>query len=512
MVEMVVLIAVFSIASAMVLTTLLNFSASAARSEQYSQRESNVEKLFGFATANLTKADRLQIGRKNLGYNAVGFSGTRLSGKGAPATGLGVNGDYYTDTISGFLWGPKEAGAWATRTNWAVNPSFETDLASWTNFAGGSVVRTRTAAAEAGSIAGGWVQKIVTDGAAANQGALYGPTTVLPSRSYTASLYVKATAGRALVLSLLEYTGSDVLLGQTQTNFTTTGNWQRISVSRGFGSTGSRARMSISSQSTLAYTAYVDSALLEQSSSLRKYFDGSGYMNGSDVWIADPGDQVAWLGTAQASTSVSGNILDLTGPKIPVDPASLAGDQIIFRTANNRCNRLVYFGTDAPVSAQNKIRIASASSCAALAPLGATAGPAQGGAAPTDNVLTAIRDNSSDNPTQLTVGGQAISIVTLASGVYNRPVEAGAVKPVFSFYGTARLGNSAAPPIPVDTEASSASVNGTYSGGIGGDDIAFIQINAYVTGGVGLRPGGGVANAVPRSEFSQVYSLNDFCT
>lgn len=40
-----------------------------------------------------------------------------LSGAGAPASGTGVNGDFYIDTTDWDIYGPKTAGAWGSGTS-----------------------------------------------------------------------------------------------------------------------------------------------------------------------------------------------------------------------------------------------------------------------------------------------------------------------------------------------------------------------------------------------------------
>lgn len=48
----------------------------------------------------------------------AGLSGTIIrSGAGAPAAGVGVNGDFYIDTTAWYIYGPKAAGAWPAGTS-----------------------------------------------------------------------------------------------------------------------------------------------------------------------------------------------------------------------------------------------------------------------------------------------------------------------------------------------------------------------------------------------------------
>lgn len=60
---------------------------------------------------------------------AAGADGkTVLNGSGAPDSGLGVNGDFYIDTVANAIYGPKTAGAWGSGTS-LIGPQGETGAA-----------------------------------------------------------------------------------------------------------------------------------------------------------------------------------------------------------------------------------------------------------------------------------------------------------------------------------------------------------------------------------------------
>jgi hypothetical protein len=49
------------------------------------------------------------------GFSLIGPAGNTVRyGVGAPVAGLGINGDFYIDTATAFIYGPKTAGAWPT--------------------------------------------------------------------------------------------------------------------------------------------------------------------------------------------------------------------------------------------------------------------------------------------------------------------------------------------------------------------------------------------------------------
>lgn len=120
--------------------------------------------------------------------------------------------------------------------------------------------------------------------------------TVLPSTQYFASAYVKGEAGKVFTLSIEEWTLAGTYIGSTTTqNITATGAWQRVSVSRVMGSTGVRANVVVSNVAAVVHTFYVDSVLLEASSTLQDYFDGSYPASGDFSYT--------WTGAVDASTS-----------------------------------------------------------------------------------------------------------------------------------------------------------------------------------------------------------------
>lgn len=120
--------------------------------------------------------------------------------------------------------------------------------------------------------------------------------SVSADTSYTASAWVRGESGKALTINLSEYTSGDVLIGTTTASTTTaTGSWQQIIVTRGFGSTGVKAKVSIISKSSAQHEIYADAIMLADSSYSGIYFDGS--FTDSNGFIYD------WTGTPNASSS-----------------------------------------------------------------------------------------------------------------------------------------------------------------------------------------------------------------
>ncbi len=140
--------------------------------------------------------------------------------------------------------------------------SIETTSGGWGVLGGGVVTLTQDATQY---WHGTKSLKVVTDGAAASQGAGGAALTVVTvNLKYTASAWVKGTAGQNLRIVILEYTAASAYVGETQTTFTATGSWQRVQVSRTFGATGAKSKIYIRNNGTYAYTYYIDGAQLER--------------------------------------------------------------------------------------------------------------------------------------------------------------------------------------------------------------------------------------------------------
>src|SRR5690606_39033198 len=111
--------------------------------------------------------------------------------------------------------------------------------------------------------------KVVTANAATNEGA-YSNTTfdLSPSKPHTASVYIRgASGGETVIVGAVERTDAGGVVGTTYTlTVTLTTEWQRVTVSRTFGTTGRAAAIRILTASKQAATFYVDGLQLEEGS------------------------------------------------------------------------------------------------------------------------------------------------------------------------------------------------------------------------------------------------------
>lgn len=182
------------------------------------------------------------------------------------------------------------SGTTVVRTNLVTNPSVESNTTSWAIVSGnGGRVTTESYIGNAS------FQHISTGSPEAVEISVSTPFT--PSLTYTASVWVKGEVGKSVRIDLREQDAAGATIGTTfGTAVVMTGNWQRLSIAREFGATGVRAKIIVRNQTTGAHTYYIDAALLEASTTLMDYFDGSTTAGGDFTY--------AWTGTANASASV----------------------------------------------------------------------------------------------------------------------------------------------------------------------------------------------------------------
>jgi hypothetical protein len=172
-----------------------------------------------------------------------------------------------------------------TRTNLARNPSFETNTTLWGISGTGTTIARITSDSLFGSAC---LQ--VTKAAVANSGAIHAATSgsripVSPSTTYRISVYVKVPTGQAtsgLRTRVIQYTavtgGSTVsTTNGTTVTVTDTQGWVRLNQTITTGSTTNA--ISVPVVQTTAGTAgqlfLIDGLLVEQTSQLSPYFDGS---------------------------------------------------------------------------------------------------------------------------------------------------------------------------------------------------------------------------------------------
>lgn len=181
------------------------------------------------------------------------------------------------------------SAATTVRTNLITNPSFETDVVGWNQ--GTNTTRARVTTEFYTGTAS--MQAICT----AQTSAVSNSASVSINTTYTLSVYLKGEAGKVFRIRLLEYNNGSTYVGEnTSGDITATGSWQRVSVTRAFGATGNTAIIAVDNRTVGAHTFYVDAVLLEASSTVGDYFDGS---------FNPAGDfSYAWTGTANASTSI----------------------------------------------------------------------------------------------------------------------------------------------------------------------------------------------------------------
>jgi hypothetical protein len=191
---------------------------------------------------------------------------------------------------AGNLKNKAEAVSLGYRVNYVSNPTFETNTTGWSSVAGASLERV-TDEYYTGSAS------LKVTNTTANPAAQFGNTnTLIPllfEGTYQISAYVKVGLGNVSAnyfLRFLEYEfaggGSTIAAGNVGVvQLSHTGNWVRISGSFTKNIIGNY--LSVRVVSSLANPNeffYVDSLMVENSSTLKPYFDGSsnGFWTGSE--------------------------------------------------------------------------------------------------------------------------------------------------------------------------------------------------------------------------------------
>lgn len=207
----------------------------------------------------------------------------------------------YPTTIPEIVYDPATASS-ETRRNYVENPSFEVDVSGWT--AGVGVTRARTTS----EYYVGAASLQVTYGAT---GVVSTANYSIPSTSgvsYTASMYVKGTAGGIVTLTAEK---SGVLA--TSGPIALDGTWLRLSATFAGPVSGNSVALVLSSSA--AQTVYIDAVLLEQGTVPTDYFDG----NSTDT----PAHTYTWAGTANASASIETHHIDVISAKITGNTVTL---------------------------------------------------------------------------------------------------------------------------------------------------------------------------------------------
>lgn len=169
-----------------------------------------------------------------------------------------------------------------TRTNLIINPSFEVNTTGW------STQDCTASVVSSGSYSGLSAVEIVADAS----GYIYTTDRIKleANKVYIASVWVKGPAGSQINLSVQQWnaqTGGSTT-GGGYNWVDTDGTWQRISMTvMANGDPDNWAEIRVGNENSTPYTFLADDVLLEQTSILRPYFDGS-TLNGRE-YAAIPG-------------------------------------------------------------------------------------------------------------------------------------------------------------------------------------------------------------------------------
>lgn len=172
-----------------------------------------------------------------------------------------------------------------TRTNLAINPSFELNTNGW--IAGGTTISRDTVTYYSGTasikvVAAGQYADLRTDN-----------ISVSPNTKYTVSYWVKGEASKALDTEIYQNSGGT----QYGVAYNATGGWQYKSFTFTTSPTASTMQFVVKNYYAGAHTFYVDNVLIEQTDRLQPYFDGS--------TTTYTGATCSWTSGAHSSPSIA---------------------------------------------------------------------------------------------------------------------------------------------------------------------------------------------------------------
>ena len=190
---------------------------------------------------------------------------------------------------AGFLKNPAEPAALGYRVNYITNPSFEVNTTGWLATAGATLARTT------GEFNTGSASLAVTN--TSGSAAQFGDSgTMIPlvagEGTYYLSAYIKLASGNTpanYFLRQLQYEAQDSSGTVSATNIGIqaleyTGNWVRLGASftKNAGANFAIIRV-VTGSTTAGEIFYIDSVMLEKSTTLKSYFDGGsgGFWSGS---------------------------------------------------------------------------------------------------------------------------------------------------------------------------------------------------------------------------------------
>jgi hypothetical protein len=222
---------------------------------------------------------------------------------------------YWVENISGVAGptGPSSVSTTTVRTNLVANPGFEIDTTHWSSTIS-SINRVSTTPQS-----GSWCVGSNYDSEYGGSNVTYQKTnSLIIGQSYRAGVYVRVASGTSTV-------NLNVGWGETfsQTIITATTSWQLLQ-SLPIVATTTTANFSVEGLGD--NTTFVDSAIIELSSTYTGFFDGST----TDTATVD----YAWTGSANASTSTATTTNTVTFAQIAgAIPAGGATGQVLAKTS-----------------------------------------------------------------------------------------------------------------------------------------------------------------------------------
>ena len=254
---------------------------------------------------------------------ASGFAptGTTITGAGTVDGAIGIARAYAgvgsamsAVLISGIAGAAQAIAPSVFRANLCSNPSFEEGMTDWGTHE--AIIEPTTFEYHSGT-----TSLKVTIAAGYMPGALT-VSTIFCNEAvpYIASSWIKGPVGANIGMFQTTWNAAGTFIGDYNTMYTMTGNWQRISHTR-IATVGDTVRVAVRSLEAVDRIFYIDDIMFEKSSIVNDYFDGN-----------SPG--AIWTGVPNASTSTLNE--SLTQPSagyyfdesVSAGALALAGNQV----------------------------------------------------------------------------------------------------------------------------------------------------------------------------------------
>lgn len=181
----------------------------------------------------------------------------------------GANIDVSNNVVKGQVSDVRLLGNTRTNLLYENQASVETDTTGFSATAGATISKDTTE-----KLFGSSSLKTVVTSGSAFRGFTTDEIDVNPSKTYTASIYLKGTGTVNFVFRELDTNGNTVLSNNSGT-IILTNSWQRFSLTKLFGATSVKAKLLVYTNTDQAITFYTDGLMIEETDTLKGWISGT---------------------------------------------------------------------------------------------------------------------------------------------------------------------------------------------------------------------------------------------